>query len=217
MRRFLSLSVAILCCALPAFGKTAPKKKGPELSADSQACYKCHAEKTRVIAQQWADSTHAAIGVGCFECHQAAASEPDAFEHYGKTIATIVTPKDCGTCHTAETEEFTQSHHAQAAQFIGSLDNVLGELAEGSLAAANGCQQCHGSTIRVLTDADGKPLKDEHGKPKIDPLIIRRSRSTTSRSTASPSTPASRRCTSTASRGWSARTTAPRPRARPAT
>jgi hypothetical protein len=175
MKRSVGIALLVILAALPAaaaspHGKARAKKAGPALTADSQPCYKCHSQNTPVIAQQWAQSKHATIGVGCYECHQAEAGDADAFTHFGRIIATIVTPKDCGTCHVAETEEFTQSHHAQAAQFIGSLDNVLGEMAEGSLAAANGCWQCHGSTVRLVTGADGTPVKDESGKPKIDPL-----------------------------------------------
>src|SRR5512135_330636 len=157
MRRAVCLTVLFACFTISsAWGRAAPKravskKPAAAMSAESRACYQCHSEKTPVIAQQWADSKHAGIGVGCFECHHADPADADAFTHHGQTIATIVTPKDCGVCHVAETEEFTQSHHAQAAQFIGSLDNVLGELAEGSLAAANGCRQCHGSTISFVT------------------------------------------------------------------
>src|SRR5512135_1092474 len=176
MRRFVWITLLFTgLAATPAAGKStekrpAPKKEKLALTAESQACRKCHSEKTPVIVQQWAESKHARFGIGCYECHHADSTDADAFTHYGFTIATIVTPKDCGTCHVAETEEFTQSHHAQATQFIGSLDNVLGELAEGSLAAANGCWQCHGSTVRLVTGSDGKPPKDENGKPKIDPL-----------------------------------------------
>ncbi|MFI5398054.1 MAG: multiheme c-type cytochrome [Candidatus Binatia bacterium] len=175
MGRSVCVALVLILAALPAAaasprGKAPAKKAGPALTADSQPCYKCHSQNTPAIAQQWAQSKHATIGVGCYECHQAEVGDADAFTHYGHTIATIVTPKDCGTCHVAETEEFTQSHHAQAAQFIGSLDNVLGEMVEGSLAAANGCWQCHGSTLRLVTGADGAPVKDESGKPKIDPL-----------------------------------------------
>jgi len=175
MRRSAWLMLLFASLSVTAWAK-APQKKGAlkkpshTLSAESQACYACHSATTPGLVQQWADSKHARLGVGCFECHQAEPTDADAFAHNGFTIATIVTPKDCGTCHAAETREFTESHHAQAAQFIGSLDNVLGELAEGPLAAANGCWQCHGSTVRLLTGPDGAPLTDENGKPKIDPL-----------------------------------------------
>lgn len=176
MQRRMWVGAAILVViASAALAKTNQRKPAAQnadaaLTAESQACYTCHLQKTPGIAQQWADSRHAGLSVGCFECHQADATDADAFTHYGRSIAVIVTPKDCGGCHVAETEEFTQSHHAQAAQFIGSLDNVLGELAEGSLAAANGCWQCHGSTVRLITGADSQPVKDENGKPKIDPM-----------------------------------------------
>jgi len=109
------------------------------------------------------------VGVGCFECHGADASDPDAFLHEGKTIATVVTPKDCSTCHGDIALEFEHSHHSKAAQFIGSLDNVLGEVIEGPIIAANGCQQCQGSTVAFVKDAGGAVRKDKTGKPLLDP------------------------------------------------
>jgi hypothetical protein len=51
--------------------------------------------------------------------------DPDAFEHNGFLIATIVSPKDCSRCHEREYREFESSHHADAAKILGSLDNVL--------------------------------------------------------------------------------------------
>jgi hypothetical protein len=53
-------------------------------------------------------------------------------------------------------KEFSESHHAKAAEFIGSLDNMLGEVVEGGPAANLGCKQCHGS--RVELDAEGIPV-----------------------------------------------------------
>ncbi|MFQ5665939.1 MAG: multiheme c-type cytochrome [Candidatus Binatia bacterium] len=174
MVRDTGMAAVLLCLAASAAAGQSGVQQAvatkPALTDDSQACYACHSHTTPVIARQWADSRHAGIGVGCFECHHADQTDADAFKHYGRTIATIVTPKDCGTCHVQEAEEFTRSHHAQAARFIGSLDNVLGELAEGPLAAANGCWQCHGSTVRLRTGAGGQPIRDTNGKPKIDPL-----------------------------------------------
>jgi hydroxylamine dehydrogenase len=100
--------------------------------------------------QQWATSRHAANGIGCFECHHAEKTDVDAFEHNGFTIALLVTPKDCAPCHAGEATEFAASHHAAAGEILGSLDNVLGEVAEGPPAANSGCKQCHGGTVKVL-------------------------------------------------------------------
>lgn len=141
----------------------------PVLSGDSASCYKCHLEKTPSIAREWALSTHAKRGVGCYECHQAGDQDPDAWLHAGKKISTIVTPLDCARCHADIAKEFMESHHAKAGQILGSLDNVLGESVEGVSAVVNGCQQCHGSTVALLKDDKGQVMEAENGKPLLDP------------------------------------------------
>ena len=167
----LLLLVALIIVAWVEGGKQR-FQPGPEpvVAGDSAKCFSCHEEKTPVITAQWADSQHALLGVGCFECHRAEENDVDAFRHEGQLIATIVTPQDCAQCHETIVQEFDASHHAKAAQFVGSLDNVLGMLAEGPLAAANGCWQCHGSTVQFLVDDQGNPQRDSDGKALIDPL-----------------------------------------------
>ncbi len=150
-------------------GQPAAPKAKPAVEEESAACLRCHEQKTPVIAAQWAKSRHAAAGVGCYECHRAAAEDQDAYTHEGKTIATVVSPGDCATCHDVIAQEFERSHHSKATQFIGSLDNVLGEVIEGPIIAANGCWQCHGSTVALLKEADGRVKKDQSGKPMLDP------------------------------------------------
>jgi hypothetical protein len=44
---------------------------------------------------------------------------------------------------------------ADAASFIGSLDNVLGAIIGGGPAANLGCKQCHGSTVTVQKGQPG--------------------------------------------------------------
>ena len=61
----------------------------------SSACVECHKTVSPGIVEQWKDSTHAEKGVGCFECHQAETTDVDGFVHYGASIATVVTPRDC--------------------------------------------------------------------------------------------------------------------------
>lgn len=138
-----------------------------EFSSQSKDCMTCHQKTTPAIHQQWGGSRHYRAKVGCYECHQANASDKDSFMHYKARIATIVSPKDCGRCHEKEVKEFASSHHAQAGKILGSLDNVLAEVVEGnrgmvtegfphgvSAAAVSGCWQCHGSEVKVL--ASGK-------------------------------------------------------------
>jgi len=114
--------------------------------------------KTPAIVDQWEDSSHATAGVGCFECHGAKEGEPDANEHFGRMVATIVSPKDCGACHPVETDQFLGSHHAKGGEVLGSLDNYLGEVVEGFGASVSGCQQCHGSIVQV--DTNGQMTAD---------------------------------------------------------
>lgn len=142
----------------------------PPARAADEACVNCHAKLNPGIVAQWRSSKHAAVGVECSTCHAADKTDPDAFEHYGKTIAIIVSPKDCGQCHA---DEFTQqrgSHHAKAAQILGSLDNLLGEVVGGPEAVAAGCRQCHGSVVRI--GKDGRPTPDtwpNTGMGRINP------------------------------------------------
>jgi hydroxylamine dehydrogenase len=160
------LSAAFL--ALPAAAADPAKPKAASVSAKSKACVECHRQKTPSITSQWKGSRHAAEGVGCWECHNADAKDPGAFSHEGATIVTVVTPAACAPCHGDIAAEFQKSHHANAAKFIGSLDNILGEVVEGRLAAVNGCWQCHGSTVTLLKGADGAPQKTAAGAPAVD-------------------------------------------------
>ncbi len=159
--------------------------------ANSQSCVTCHRASSPGIIDHWMGSTHALKGVGCVECHQAHEQDADAFQHYGVTVATIVTPKDCARCHEQVFQEFTQSHHAKGGNILASLDNFLAETVEGSrtpfnphsptpgmdvqqvngLASANvGCKQCHGSKI-ALKATEGESITvddlqpDENGRP----------------------------------------------------
>ena len=119
---------------LPVFGRA----QAPKVSPEGQQCLDCHEKGTPGAVQQWRSSAHAAKGVDCYACHKAAENDPAAFEHYGLKIAVIVTPNYCARCHADEVKQFEKSHHARAAQFIGSLDNMLGEIVEGGPAAENG-------------------------------------------------------------------------------
>jgi hypothetical protein len=174
------------------------RKKHIVIPAASKGCVECHAKGTPGIVSQWEGSGHAAKGVGCIECHQAREGEADAFQHYGSTIATVVTPLDCSACHPKEFDQFEHSHHSQAGNILASLDNLLAESAEGNrgpinphgatpgmmdmpvvngrASAAAGCKQCHGDKVALLTTGgksvnldDLKP--DAHGMPTNKALL----------------------------------------------
>jgi hydroxylamine dehydrogenase len=129
----------------------------PQISDPGKACLGCHGDSTPGIVEQWQSSAHAKSGIDCYSCHKADEKDPAAFDHCGYKIAVIVTPNYCGRCHATEVAQFEKSHHAAAAKFIGSLDNMLGEIIEGGPAANNGCRQCHGSEVKYLGEGKFDP------------------------------------------------------------
>jgi hypothetical protein len=167
--------------------------------AASRECVDCHAAENPGIVTHWTGSTHAETGVGCWDCHQAERSEPDAFLHNGALIATVVTPRDCARCHDEEAAEFAQSHHAAGGNILASLDNFLAETVEGArlafdphsptpgravdaangFASANsGCRQCHGAKVGleatdggIITVDELRP--DENGIPTNQDAVAR--------------------------------------------
>ena len=165
-----------------------PAKPAPRPGA-SQACVDCHESMQPGIVAQWRGSGHARAAVGCLDCHGAEPGRADAFDHYGVTIAVVVTPRDCARCHEAEDGEFEASHHAKAGNILASLDNFLAETVEGSrvpfsphsttpgrgtgplvngLASSEaGCQQCHGTKV-ALVAKDGSAVTVDDLKPGSD-------------------------------------------------
>jgi hydroxylamine dehydrogenase len=151
--------VAVLLLAMSVTAMAVETRSVPTtLSEQSAACVECHRVDHSGLVGEWRHSRHYAADVGCFECHAADPADTDGFEHYGENIAIIVSPKDCAKCHASEAEEFQGSHHAAAGKILGSLDNVLGEVVEGPMAAVNGCKQCHGSIVKVNEDGSLDPL-----------------------------------------------------------
>lgn len=142
----------------------------PAVGAETESCIACHSKLSPGIVAQWQASKHAAAGVLCSTCHAADKGETDAFAHHGKTIAVIVSPKDCNQCHEQEFREQKGSHHARAGQILGSLDNYLGEVIGGTPAVNAGCRQCHGSVVRI--GKEGRPTPDtwpNTGMGRINP------------------------------------------------
>ena len=138
--------------------------------AQEQDCIACHEQHSPGIVAQWQDSKHGEMGITCEYCHQAEDNEPDGFEHHGQRISVIVSPKDCSQCHQDEFDQQKGSHHARAAEILGSLDNLLGEVLGGQPAVNVGCRQCHGS--QVMVDDTGHPTADtwpNTGMGRINP------------------------------------------------
>jgi len=152
----IGLALALMAVSLP--------------RAQEDQCVSCHATASPGIVEQWRSSKHFESGVSCIDCHQADPTDIDRFDHHGRSIAMIVSPLDCSRCHEKEFREQKGSHHAKAADILGSLDNLLGEVVGGQPAVDAGCRQCHGSQVTI--GENGRPTPDtwpNTGMGRINP------------------------------------------------
>ncbi|MBN1211895.1 MAG: hypothetical protein JXA92_04900 [candidate division Zixibacteria bacterium] len=119
-------------------------------------CLTCHKEITPGLYKQWYESPHAAMDIGCIDCHRAESGDVDAFQHEGALIATLVTPADCGQCHDDEAEQVQRSYHATAGEILESADAYLAHVAGGEPVAILGCESCHGAKVEIDPAAPNK-------------------------------------------------------------
>ena len=122
-------------------------------------CMTCHKEKSPGLYKQWFESAHAEHDVTCISCHGAQKGDPDAFMHEGALIATLVTPKDCGSCHEKEAKEVQNSYHATAGKILDSKDAYLAHVAGGEPVAIAGCENCHGTKVKIDPNSPNKLSK----------------------------------------------------------
>ena len=133
--------------------------ESPPAESPAGKCMTCHKEKSPGLYRQWFGSAHAKHGVTCYDCHKAAESDADAYLHYEATIATLVTPGDCGRCHAKEFEQVNQSHHAKAGQILKSADAYMAHIVAGHPAAIQGCESCHGAPMVIDPESPNKLSK----------------------------------------------------------
>jgi hypothetical protein len=137
-----------------------------EHAVQGVGCFDCHGlpaagvgedlQNPRYVVETTWDKVSGLKTVALSGGPSALVERPDIWMHEGAELVTAVSPRTCARCHERETREFHDSRHSSAAQFIGSIDNFLGRFAEGPAAANNGCQQCHGSVLRVAHPAEDK-------------------------------------------------------------
>lgn len=162
MKKITLYCIAGMLLLLPLQGE-ADTQGLQTISPETGQCLQCHKELNPVIVQQWGASKHYRAKIGCYECHRAEKTDPDAFEHGDEFISVIVSPNDCARCHENEVRQFNSSRHSKGARILGSQDNILAEVVEGnrmmktpgfpegiSAAAVSGCWQCHGSEVKVI-------------------------------------------------------------------
>ncbi len=183
---FLISCVSILCRPLVA--------QEAKITEDSQECIDCHSLFQPGVVESWRKSRHARVTpfeamaetglglkvssqnvpealrsfvVGCAECHSLRPeAHADTFDHNGFDIHIVVSPGDCGTCHSAEVEQYSRNIMAHAyknlagnAVYRDLEHTILGAIGlrgeELSIHPANeatkseACYYCHGTKLEV--------------------------------------------------------------------
>jgi len=147
--------IRIVCIAIVAILLLGGQAVGQEPAVEGR-CMTCHKEKTTGLYNQWLSSAHGEHNVTCLDCHGAQKGDADAYMHEKALIATLVTPRDCGTCHEKEAEQVSNSYHATAGQILDSQDAYLAMVAGGHPVAITGCESCHGTKVEVDPDSPNK-------------------------------------------------------------
>ena len=125
----------------------------------SSYCLDCHKRETPGIVNQWLDSAHASIGVGCNDCHEARKSDKDGFLHADRYyISSVVTPADCAKCHEHAMKQYLGSGHAEALTNLEKMkedDPRYPLMAQYRETGFSECSGCHGTRVKI--DAEGRP------------------------------------------------------------
>jgi len=174
----VGLAGVLLMVAGSVFATTTASKDvvSTAIQEENVKCINCHLKENNSLVQQWKNSPHAAAQdgqIGCYNCHAAERDDPAGYMHEGAFMKTVQSPADCAFCHENEAKEMSTSHHATAGLIMASLDNILGEVVtsmQSNAGSANGCWQCHGSVIRILTDDAGKALLNQDQAVMFDPM-----------------------------------------------
>jgi hydroxylamine dehydrogenase len=190
MKKVIPFAVVLVLIPCVAFTQqTTP------MSPETRLCIGCHSSVHPGIVQDWMKSRHAKTtpaealskpnlerristlrvedrlkdsAVGCYECHSLnAAGHRDNFDHHGRKIHIVVSPRDCSTCHPTEEGQYRESKKAHA---VGNLDQnpaysllvstVIGvkgvdgkfkitALKPSDLTKMETCYSCHGTEVRV--------------------------------------------------------------------
>jgi len=155
--RWIGIGALLLSASVAAYAAKVTLDSSNWGHPAGESCVSCHTKASAGLTQQWRGSAHAKTGVNCMDCHQAEKSEPDAREHEGQIIATVVSPKDCARCHPAEFEQQQGSVHAEAYALIAERVPALAHNLTGPAMQAAGCDQCHGSVVKVRGDGTLDP------------------------------------------------------------
>jgi hydroxylamine dehydrogenase len=124
-------------------------------------------ELARRISVEKVPENISGVVVGCAECHTLGPdTHEDSFDHEGYHVHTIVTPRDCATCHAVEANQYSKNLMSQAygnlnnnpvyrdlimttngVQIFEDMKTTVGEPHPET--NADSCNYCHGTKVEV--------------------------------------------------------------------
>jgi len=175
--------IAVCCLATPLlFAQAESQMPDPPLkefritrtiSESAKGCVECHAEQSRGIVADWANSRHAHANVNCLDCHAAGPADTDASQGhlmFEKTrISAVVSPKDCSRCHPDEAAQHARSKHANTIEIIWKLDPWLKQGLNNENERVTGCDYCHGSAVKIKNGRFERSTWPNTGVGRINP------------------------------------------------
>ncbi len=122
----------------------------------SAFCIECHREEDPAIFEDWLNSTHARVGVGCAECHSSSPGDRNSFLHKEKYyISAIVTPFVCAKCHKDIMRDYATGSHSNTLKMLQEMKEddprypVISLYKEDEFRQ---CSGCHGGEVKVRDD-----------------------------------------------------------------
>jgi hypothetical protein len=133
----------------------APVAKKPAAKPAPDACVGCHQTTSPTIVADWKASRHAALGVGCTDCHGG--------EHHTRDDAKkalLPNPDTCARCHEAQVAGFKKGKHALAWAAVKAMPTFHYQ-ALAVREGLKGCGGCH--KLGLKSEAEAKELKETSG------------------------------------------------------
>ncbi|MCF7956437.1 MAG: hydroxylamine oxidoreductase [Phycisphaerae bacterium] len=134
-----------------------------KISEEGQGCIDCHAEQSKGMVADWAESRHAHASVTCIDCHKADAADKDISvkhsDYSDVPVSAIVSPKDCSRCHPTEAAEYAKSKHANTIEIMWNIkDSWLAKGLNSEIERTTGCYACHGTVVKIDKKGNFDPL-----------------------------------------------------------
>ncbi len=151
-----SIPIPLALALALAGGPGAPvQAAGPRAARGAAACVACHRTTSPSIVADWKASRHAAVDVGCTDCHGA-----DHTTATDSARARLPTPDTCAGCHEAQVAQFKRGKHAFAWAAVKAMPTFHYQ-ALAVREGLKGCGGCH--KLGLKTEAEAKELKETAG------------------------------------------------------